>query len=74
MAVVAGGSEDRKLLGQFDRAAFRTGRALPIAGTDKDFAVVLAFFTMKFVNRHTQKVAFCCKNTSRLQFNRSKRR
>ena len=28
----------------------------PIAGADEDFAVVFAFFAMKFVNRHTWKI------------------
>src|SRR5579859_8101477 len=74
MTVTTSRGEDRKLLGQLGRAAMRADRAFPIAGTNEDFAVVLAFLAMKFVNRHAQKVTFCCKNTSRLRFNRREQR
>jgi hypothetical protein len=70
----AGSGESGKFLGQFPGTAMRTGCALPIAGTHKDFAVALAFFAMKLVYWHVPKIAFCCRNTSRLYFNRSKRR
>ena len=43
----------------------RTFRTLPVAGTDEDFAVALALFTMKLVNRHAGNVAA---DVSRLKF------
>ena len=43
----------------------RAFRALPIAGADEDFAVALALFAMKFVNRHEVNVAA---DVSRLKF------
>jgi hypothetical protein len=54
-AILTGGGEDRKLFGQSGRAAMRTGSPFPITGADEDFAIALAFFTMKFVNRHRRK-------------------
>ena len=34
----------------------RAFRALPVAGADEDFAVALALFAMKLVNRHEGKI------------------
>jgi len=34
----------------------RAFRALPVTGADEDFAVALALFAMKLVNRHEQKI------------------
>jgi hypothetical protein len=44
----------------------RAFRAFPIAGTNKDFAVLSAFFTMKLVNRHETTIA-CRAETSRMK-------
>ena len=55
-ALSASGCEDGKLLGQSGRAAVRTGGAFPITGADENFAVTLAFFAMKFVNRHVPRI------------------
>jgi len=42
----AGCGESGKFLGQFLGTAMRTGGALPIAGTNQNFAVALALFAM----------------------------
>jgi hypothetical protein len=34
----------------------RTRGSLPIAGADEDFAVAVALFTMKLVNRHGNRI------------------
>ena len=34
----------------------RALRSLPFAGADEDFAVALALFAMKFINRHGEKI------------------
>jgi hypothetical protein len=65
MATGTGGSEDGKLLVQPGRAAMRTGCALPVAGADEDFAVALAFFAMKFVNRHENRIIGVAKSSRR---------
>ena len=48
--------EGGKLLTQFAGTAMRAFRPLPVSGTDEDFAVAFAFFTMKFVDRHEQTI------------------
>jgi len=50
-----------KFLGQFLRAAVRTLGGLPVHRTDEDFAVALALFAMKFVNRHEGKITGAAK-------------
>ena len=50
------GSERGQLLRQPGGPAFRTFGPLPIGGTDQDLAVALAFFAMKFVNRHKRRI------------------
>ena len=45
-----------KFLAQFGRTTMRTLCARPISGTDEDFAVAFAFFTMKFVDWHVVKI------------------
>lgn len=45
----------------------RADGALPMAGADEDFAVVLAFLAMKFVNRHEPKITFYREKTSRIK-------
>ena len=52
----------------------RAFRALPVAGADKNFAVALTLFAMKFVNRHEPKITFYCGKTSGIKLNRRKRR
>ena len=47
-----GRSEDGKLFGKFRRTATGTLGSLPSNGTHENFAVSLALFAMKFVNRH----------------------
>jgi hypothetical protein len=42
----------------------RAGSAFPIAGADKDFTVALAFFAMKFVNRHSRRITGLVKASS----------
>ena len=64
MTVTTGGGEDRKLFDQFGGAAMGTGCPFPIAGANKDFAVMLAFFAMKFVNRHGSKLCRYAKISS----------
>ena len=61
----AGRGERGKFLGQFLRAAMRAFRALPVAGADEDFAVALALFAMKFVNRHGPKITGVAENSRR---------
>jgi|SRR5690348_4147662 len=56
MRFTAGRRENGKFLGQLGRAAMRTFSSFPVTGTDKDFAVALAFLAMKFVNRHEPKI------------------
>ena len=53
---VPGRSEYRKLFLEPGRTAMRAFGPFPIAGSDEDFAVALAFFAMKFVNRHDEKM------------------
>lgn len=67
MAVTTGGGEHGELLGQSGGTAIRALGTLPIAGADEDFAVPLAFFAMKFVNRHDNKLSRCTR-ISRRQF------
>jgi hypothetical protein len=50
------GSERGQLLRQPGGPAFRTFGPLPIGGTDQDLAVAVAFFAMKFVNRHKRSI------------------
>ena len=57
--------EDRQLLAQPRGTAMRTGSALPLSRTHQQFAVALAFLTMKLVNRHGGKVAGAEKSSSR---------
>ena len=59
-----GRREDGKFLLQLRRTTARTLRALPVAGADQDFAVALAFFAMKFVNRHARRIAESQKTSS----------
>jgi len=47
----------RELLRQFDRAAMRARRPLPLTGAHQDFAVPLAPIAMKFKNRHGGNIA-----------------
>src|SRR5712672_2454597 len=63
-AAAAGGSKYRKLFGKFGRTAARTFSALPLSGTDEDFAIALALFTMKFVNRHEGRIRERAKSSS----------
>ena len=42
----------------------RAFRALPVAGADEDFAVALALFAMKLVNRHEEKITRPAKSSS----------
>ena len=62
-----GRGERGKFLGQLLRAAMRAFRALPIAGTDEDFAVALALLAMIFVNRHGLIITGPAKNLKRRQ-------
>ena len=55
-ALAAARGEGRKLLGKFRRSAMRAFGSLPIRRTNQDFAVPLAFLTMKLVNRHEPMV------------------
>ena len=48
--------EGGKFLGNFRGTAVWAFRPLPVGGTDEDFAVAFAFFTMKFVNWHDRKI------------------
>jgi hypothetical protein len=61
IAAGVGVGENRKFFCQLGRTAMRASRAFPIAGTDKDFAVALAFLALKFVNRHDYKITGCGK-------------
>jgi hypothetical protein len=49
--------EHREFLLQLRGAAVRTFSSLPFGGPNQDFAVPVAFVTMKFVDRHGTKVA-----------------
>ena len=60
----AGRGEGGKFLGQFPGAAMRAFRALPVTGADEDFAVALALFAMKLVNRHEGKITGWAKISS----------
>ena len=51
------GRENRQFLLQPRRAAVRTFSSLPVDGAHEDFAVLVAFVAMKFVDRHGTKVA-----------------
>ena len=57
--------EDRQLLLQPRRAAMWAFRSLPLGGAHEDFAVPVAFVTMKFVDRHGPKVVKRSKISSR---------
>ena len=46
------GGEGGKFLIEFGGAAMGAGGASPVSGADEDFAVPLALFAMKFVDRH----------------------
>jgi hypothetical protein len=59
------GREDRQFLLQPRRAAVRTFSSLPVGGPHEDFAGLVAFVTMKFVDRHGAKVAGRGKISSR---------
>src|SRR2546425_75591 len=59
------GRENRQFLLQPRRAAVRTFSSLPVGGPHEDFAVLVAFVTMKFVDRHVTKVARGGKISSR---------
>ena len=59
------GRENRQFLLQPRRAAVRTFSSLPVSGALEDFAVLLAFVTMEFVDRHGPKVAGRGKISSR---------
>ena len=59
------GRENRQFLLQLRRAAVRTFSSLPVGGPREDFAVLVAFVTMKFVDRHGSKVAGRRKISSR---------
>jgi hypothetical protein len=48
--------EHGEFLRQFFGVAVRTGSAVPLAGANEDFAVLAAVFTVKFVNRHANKI------------------
>ena len=63
-AAAAGGGKGGKLLIQFPRAAVRTFCSLPVGGPNQDFAVLFAFFAMKFVNRHGVNLWYLGKNSS----------
>ena len=51
------GRENGQFLLQPRRAAVRTFSSVPVSGPHEDFAVLVAFVTMKFVDRHGTKVA-----------------
>ena len=51
-AVSRPGGEYRKLLCQLGRTTVGTFDALPVLGSNQYLTVPLAFFAMKFVNRH----------------------
>ena len=59
------GREHRQSLLQLRRAAVRTFSSLPVGRPQEDFAVLVAFVTMKFVDRHGTKVAVRGKISSR---------
>ena len=59
------GRENRQFLLQPRRAAVRTFRSLPVGGPHEDFAVLVAFVTVEFVDRHGIKVAGRGKISSR---------
>lgn len=46
----------------------RAFRALPIAGTNQNFAVRIALFAMKFVNRHGSNLAVSAESSSQALF------
>ena len=45
-------SKNREFLRKLRRTALGTFGPLPFIRTDQDFAILRAFLTMKFVNRH----------------------
>ena len=51
-----GRREDGEFFGKLRRAALRTFRPAPVAGTHQDFAVLVALPAMKFVDRHGLKL------------------
>jgi hypothetical protein len=60
-----GGGENGKFFGQLGRTTMRAGCAFPMAGTDENFAVALAFFALKFVNWHGRKIINVTKSSRR---------
>jgi hypothetical protein len=60
-----GGGENGKFFCQFGRTTMRTGCAFPMAGANKNLAVALAFFAMKFVNRHENRIIGVAKSSRR---------
>jgi len=62
-AAAGSGGEYGQLLGEADRTATRAFRPPPVAGTDQDFAVVVALVAMKLVNRHEQTIAVSGKSS-----------
>ena len=60
-----GGGENGKFFGQLGRTAMRASRAFPMAGANEDFTVSLAFFAMKFINRHENRIIGAAKSSRR---------
>ena len=58
------GCEHGEFLGKLRRAATRTFRPPPIAGTDQDLAVLPALFAMKLINRHGLRIACAAQSSS----------
>jgi hypothetical protein len=62
-AASIGGGENGKFFGQLGRTAMWAGCAFPMTGTDENLAVALAFFAMKFINRHERKIIGVAKSS-----------
>ncbi len=69
----ARGGEGGEFLAQFGRPAMRALGPAPIGGPQQDFAVSLAFRTMKLVDWHRSKI-FGSRENSRRQFGTEARR
>ena len=52
----ATGSKRGKFFRKPGRSAPRAPGSFPVAGANQDFAISLAFFAIKFVNRHGRKI------------------
>ena len=64
-AAGVGRSKGGKLLGDFGGAAMRAFRPLPVGRAHQDFAVAVALFAMKFVDRHGLSIKPARKFSSR---------